>query len=191
MEQTGRKLATANKAPAAGRVPRKIIAFHLVAARGERKLIEEFVHLEKLPVDSRDSNWNTALMKAAEKGNEGGVGKLLMLGADPNAANKDGLTALMRAAENGHSGSVRILLAYRANAYLKDGNGKKAADHARENGYPRTAGIIETHQNRLNQSARESIAKGKKGEAKYYICEGADPSALGEFGAQFLNLTSD
>jgi ankyrin repeat protein len=97
----------------------------------------------------------------------------------------------MLAAANGHRNSVRMMLGYRAKAYLQDKNGKKSADYARENGHPETARMLEMHQHILNRAAGAAVNAGKKGEAKYYLCEGADPAALEKTGAQFLNITSD
>ncbi len=160
------------------RVPRKILAFQQMAAKGERRLIEWFVEKEGVNVDSRDRNGNTALIWAASNGEDGGVGKLLMLNADSNAVNNFGQTALMVAAANGHLGAVRILLEYLAKAYLKDTKGKTAFDYARENGHFKVARIIEGSLEVLNEAAKDAKVKGSEGEVRYYISKGADPTAL-------------
>jgi ankyrin repeat protein len=161
------------------RIPRKIIAFQHVAALGERNLIGWFVNKEKVKVDSRDRNGNTALICAAANGKDGGVGKLLEFGSDSNAKNKFGQTALMLAAGNGHLGTVRILLEYRAKAYLKDNEGRRAYEYARINGHYKIARLIEQNQESLNKGARDAIRRGSSGELDYYVCKGADPASLG------------
>gem|GEM_PF-2951357 len=160
------------------RIPRKILAFQQMAAKGERRLVEWFVNKEGVNVDSRDGNGNTALVWAASNGEDGGVGRLLMLNADSNAVNKIGQTALMFAAANGHLGTVRILLEYRAKAYLKDNKGKAAFDYARENGHWQVARSIKSSLNMLNREAKKAKVKGSEGEVRYYISKGADPTAL-------------
>jgi len=161
------------------RVPRKILAFQQVAARGERKLIEWFVREEGVKVDSRDRNLNTALMFAAANGEDLAIVNLMHFGADINAKNRLGQTPLMFAAANGHMGTVRMLLEHRAKGHLKDNEGKRASNHARENGHYEVGRIIEQHQESLNESARDAVRRGSAGELDYYLCKGADPASLG------------
>ena len=71
-----------------------------------------------LPAFGNDS----ALIRAAEKGNLGEVRALLAKGANVNARDKDGITALMMAASGGHLDVVRVLLAQGADVNAKVNN---------------------------------------------------------------------
>ncbi|MCP4647722.1 MAG: ankyrin repeat domain-containing protein [bacterium] len=161
------------------RIPRKVLAFQQVAAKGERRLIEWFITHELVKVDSKDSNMNTALMMAAANGKCGVVGKLLESGADSNAANRFGHTALMMAAGNGHLGTVRILIEYNSKAHLKDREGKTAYVHAWKKGHYTVGRFIMQNQESLNKAAIDALKRGSAGELDYYICKGADPASLG------------
>ena len=161
------------------RVPRKILAFQQVAARGERRLIDWFVKKEGVKVDSRDRNRNTALMLAAANGEDGTIVKLLHLGADIDAKNRFGQTPLMMAAGNGQVGTVRMLFGHRAKGYLKDNEGKTAYEHAWKNGHYKVGSLIEMSQESLNKGAIDALRRGSAGEFDYYICLGADPASLG------------
>ena len=162
----------------AGRVPRKIIAFHAAALHGEVKCIEGLMNIEGVHPDAKDAMGNTALMRAAINGKEVAVGHLLERGASANLANNNGITALMLAAAEGQEGTVRILLGHRAKAYLKDNKGKTAMDHARENGHFALASLIQRSLDSLNEALSKARAEGKPGEDAYYICHGADPSSF-------------
>lgn len=162
----------------AGRVPRKVLAFHVAAAQGEVKCIEGLMGAEQVRPDAKDRVGNTALMHAAMNGKEFAVGHLLEKGASANLANKEGITALMFAAANGHEGTVRILLGHRAKAYLKDSKGKAAMDYARENGHPKIASLIQKSLETLNKALSKARKEGKAGEEAYYLCHGADPSSI-------------
>jgi len=161
------------------RIPRKVLAFQQMAAKGERKLIEWFVKKEKVGVDSRDRNMNTALMLAAANGKDEVIARLLHLGADINAKNRFGQTPLMMAAGNGQMGTVRMLFGHRAKGYLKDDKGKTASKYARENGHYKVGRLVEDSQESLNESAIDALKRGSSGEFDYYLCLGADPASLG------------
>ena len=161
----------------AERMPRKTLAFHAVAARGEIKCIDWLIDVENTHPDAKDRMGNTALMLAARSGKEVAVGRILGKGAHVDQANADGVTALMLAAANGHEGAVRILLGHRAKAYLKDKKGKDAVMHAEENGHAGIASLIRNELGALNKALSRARGEERPGEEAYYICHGADPSS--------------
>jgi len=61
-------------------------------------------------VDSKDSQWRTALIWASEYGHVAAVRVLLEAGAAVNYKDNFGSTALSFASENGHEGAVRALI---------------------------------------------------------------------------------
>lgn len=85
---------------------------------------------EGYAVDVRDYRGNTALIKAAVKGQPRSVMLLAMHGANLNAKNYDGLTALMAAAGAGHYNIVDFLLESGANPRLRTRDGRTALDFA-------------------------------------------------------------
>jgi len=83
----------------------------------------------------KDSNKNsTALIAAAFRGDADKVRKLLELGIDVNAKNKDGTTALMWAALKGNKYIVKALLKKRARINEKNKDGSTALMWAVDNG---------------------------------------------------------
>lgn len=99
-------------------------------------------------VDALDRFGQTALMRAAVRGDAAEVRQLISRGADLNHTAKYRLSALMLAAINGREEIVRMLVAAGADASLK-GNGapgfagKTAADLARSRGDLETAALID------------------------------------------------
>ena len=69
---------------------------------------------------TRDPNSDTALLRAAEAGSALGVRHQIAKGANPDAADRDGVTALHYAAGTGESEPVRALLEAKADPNVRD-----------------------------------------------------------------------
>ncbi|KAI9668010.1 MAG: hypothetical protein M1821_000830 [Bathelium mastoideum] len=108
----------------------------LFEAVGEGR--EEFVHLlvdYGAPVDSKDSDGRTPLLRAAMEGHKAIV--RLLLGTnrvDVNAKDNDGRTPLLWAAKKGHEAVVGLLLrANKVDVDVKDNDGLTPVIWAAEN----------------------------------------------------------
>ena len=80
---------------------------------------------------------NEDFIKAAKRGDLSEVKRLLTMGSDVNATDKDGTTALMLAAEASEENCraiVEVLLAHGANVNAKDKNGQTALSLASKAG---------------------------------------------------------
>ncbi len=77
-------------------------------------------------VNSKDTDGQTPLIRAAMFGNEYAAKALLNHGADINAADLDGWTALMEAADSGHADVVSLLVNSGAKLGAKGFDGKTA-----------------------------------------------------------------
>jgi len=80
-----------------------------------------------------DSDGDTPLHIASQRGNAHIMKMLLAAGANPNAQNKLGGTPLMWAAVFGHEEAARLLIEKGAKPALKDNQGMTASDWAAKN----------------------------------------------------------
>lgn len=77
-------------------------------------------------INTGDEDAETALMKAADKGNLYAVKTLIAAGANVNQSDEDAETALMKAADEGHTEVVKALLSAGADINATDEDGETA-----------------------------------------------------------------
>lgn len=87
----------------------------------------------------------SAVMLAAEKGQNDTVEALINAGADVNFANDEGETALMRAVRYGETQIIQKLLAAHADPFARNAMNQTALDIARDHGHVAVARILESH----------------------------------------------
>lgn len=85
-----------------------------------KKILGLVAMKNNINIEVRDKHGNTALMRAAGKGNNYAVAKLLKFGADINAVNNQGYTALGRAQKEKHKATYALLQSYGATVEKKD-----------------------------------------------------------------------
>ena len=95
-----------------------------------------------LNINAVDDDRETALMRAADKGNLSAVRNLIAAGADVNRQDEDGETALMIAADDGYTEIVQALIAAGANVNLRNDDGETALDIATEERHRHTAEVL-------------------------------------------------
>ena len=106
-------------------------AIHLCLCKGEAELLSELSASSVGGIDGRIVETGvSALMMAAEGGEEAAVETLLEMKADPSAADHDGHTALMRAAFMGHAKIVGLLVKAGCAVDAVDAEGNSALHHA-------------------------------------------------------------
>lgn len=88
-------------------------------------------------VDGQDPHGVTALMVAAEYGQDPVVRQLLNAGSGVNQADVSGATALLRACIAGHASTAKLLLAHGADPARKDSAGRSQLTRFRESIGPR------------------------------------------------------
>jgi ankyrin repeat protein len=110
---------------------------HDAAAAGDLAKVKALLKDNPELVSSRDSNGNTALHLAAEKGRQGVAELLLIYTAEVNARNQFGWTPLHLAARNGHKDVAKLLLANKADLNAKDNTsaGYAPLHYAAEHGH--------------------------------------------------------
>jgi ankyrin repeat protein len=127
------------------RVPRQTTGVHLAAYFG----LDEAVKLllaDRVDPDSKNTEGQTPLLWAAEKGHDAVVRLLLEHKADINAkTNNNRWTALYVAAKNGHERVVQLLLDYKADAEAKNSHGETALHRAAMNGYEAVVQLLLDH----------------------------------------------
>lgn len=82
---------------------------HLLAAKGNEKLLTELFKTRNLEVSTVDQQGDSPLHKAAQNGHLSVVKQLVLCKADVNHQNKKGFTALHEAAEKGSVNIVRYI----------------------------------------------------------------------------------
>lgn len=110
------------------------------AKGGEARLMQ--IISGGISIDTPDSDGETALMKAADKGMPGAVSLLIKHGADVNRRDEDGETALMFAADEGHTSVVEILIKAGADINAVNKDGESALMMAEDEGHDDTAATL-------------------------------------------------
>lgn len=95
-----------------------------------------------LNINAVDDDRETALMRAADKGDLRAVRNLIAAGADVNRQDEDGETALMIAADDGYTEIVQALIDAGADTNLRNEDGETALDIAIEERHSRTAEVL-------------------------------------------------
>jgi hypothetical protein len=115
----------------------------MAAYRGWRDFIVDLIR-RGVPLEAKSSkDGYTALMMAANGGQEEAVRMLVEAGAEVNAKDKHGNSPVMFAAQHGHDNIVRLLLDRGADRSVRGTHGKSAADLAREKGHESTVRLLE------------------------------------------------
>ena len=125
-------------------VPRQMTGVHLTAYFGLREMTIALFENGYDP-DIKDTEWQTPLWWAAEKGHEAVV-KLLLArdGVDPDSKDKGGRTPLWWAAEKGHEAVVKLLLARDGvDPDSKDTRGRTPLSWAAENGHEAVVKLLQ------------------------------------------------
>lgn len=130
----------------------------MMAAECGRLRIMKLLLLKEARVDERDAWGGTALIKAAEHGNEECLRCLIEHECDINVVSYSG-TALMKAAKNGHNGCVRLLLQNNAEKNVRDVHGNAAGDLAFQNYHDDVADMLDSMWVRRNRK----LYKGGRG----------------------------
>jgi ankyrin repeat protein len=119
----------------------------LDAFRHQDTILSMFIGLEDIDVNWRDEQHRTLLSRAAGKGYNSIVKRLLNIGKeDINSKDEDGRTPLSWAAGNGQEAVVKLLLGTgKADAYLKDKSGRTTLSWAAGNGHTAVAELLLGH----------------------------------------------
>ena len=112
----------------------RITGVHLAVSFELEKLITLVLKNTQSP-DARDSDGQTPLFYASQRGQETVVKALLEKSADPNLQDAKCRTALHYAVERGHEAVVKLLLENSADPNLKDAKGQTALLYAVERGH--------------------------------------------------------
>ncbi|MBR4984716.1 MAG: ankyrin repeat domain-containing protein [Proteobacteria bacterium] len=94
-------------------------------------------------VNAKDKNGKTALMYAADSGNDETIKALLQAGAEVNAKDKNGKTALMYAASTGNEDAIEALVKAGADLSASDNKGKTVKACAAESRNEDAAKLLE------------------------------------------------
>ena len=105
--------------------------------------------LHQANVDDKDSNGDSALHRAADKGNKSIATQMLQANAQPNALSNGGWTALHWAAFNGREAVVDLLLEANADPKIVDKYGYTAANRAEIRGHAALAKRLRDAEARL------------------------------------------
>jgi ankyrin repeat protein len=115
----------------------------LAAEKGNVIAIKALLNAHPSLVNARDRKYGgTALHRAAGIGEKRAVEVLLAFGADPNAADRDGLTSLHCAAAFNRSSIVSMLIDRGAHTYASDGNGQTPLHLAVARGHKKTIKVL-------------------------------------------------
>jgi ankyrin repeat protein len=105
----------------------------LAAGKGDKAQVKALLAKNPALVKARNGTVGyTALMCAAQAGQDEMISLLLARGADINEKSFDGLTALILAAQYNHRETAEQLLKNKAQIHAKDKNGKTAFRYATE-----------------------------------------------------------
>jgi ankyrin repeat protein len=124
--------------------PENVTGLHAASIFGLRILVAKLLLEKGADVNSRDSNGQTPLSLAAEKGHEAVVALLHKQGADVDSKDKNGQTPLSWATESGHEAAAKRLLEQGAEVNSKDKNGQTPLSWAAENGHEAVMTLLQS-----------------------------------------------
>lgn len=105
-------------------------------------VIEELLKAPRIQVDSKDRDGNTALILAAQRGQEDAAAVLIRAKAKLDIDNRDGMTALSLAAQNGNLHIVEMLVKAGADVTLQDRTGRTPLEWAQDNNRQRVVDFL-------------------------------------------------
>ncbi|KAF5026432.1 hypothetical protein F66182_1497 [Fusarium sp. NRRL 66182] len=175
---------------------------HLAVMAQSKPLIRFFAK-QHVPIDAKlESTGSTPLIQAATKGNPEIVSLLIRLGADVNAADKDGWTALHRAAEHGQKQIVEILLENAADPEAETAEGMRPHHVSNDQGRGSITEILnksipDTPAARQESDARSvaalfrAVESGHLARVVQLLEEGVDVDLLDMDGRSPLSLAAE
>ncbi len=114
------------------------------AVHGHRDIL--FALLEAgATVNGKDKHGSTALIRAAQVGDEACARVLLAAGAEVNMLGESGTTALIAACARGYAGIAEMLLQHRASVNLRGEGGTTALLHASDKGHSACVDLLLRH----------------------------------------------
>ena len=162
-------------------------------AAEKRRKEEQSAAKKKAEQDEKDSN----LRSWVRKGNIAKIRDLLAAGANPNAANDNGVTALMLAALRGYLEIAKVLIDAGANPNAANDNGVPALIYAVEQGHPEIVKMLLAVG--ANPNAKKSsswttlmgaVWHGHLEITKILLDAGANPNATRDNGTTALGVAA-
>ena len=174
-------------------------AISAAAAEGNSSAIRLLVRTGKADVNIADLSGRTPIFYAVEQNQEDALRTLLLLGADPNAQDNQGVTALMRASAKGRQNCVDVLLRQKnIKVNTKDFQDRTALTYsvyADELGPARAlvkAGADINGRDKSGNTALMSAVKAKNDRmALFFIQQGADLTPANNSGENVFSLTEE
>lgn len=105
-------------------------------------VIEELVKAPRIVIDAKDHDGNTALILAAQRGQDDAVAVLIRAKAKVDIDNRDGMTALSLAAQNGNLRIVEMLVKAGADMKIQDRTGRTPLEWAQDNNRQRIVDFL-------------------------------------------------
>ena len=174
-------------------------AISAAAAEGNSSAIRLLVRTGKADVNIADLSGRTPIFYAVEQNQEDALRTLLLLGADPNAQDNQGVTALMRASAKGRQNCVDVLLRQKnIKVNTKDFQDRTALTYsvyADELGPAQAlvkAGADINGRDKSGNTALMSAVKAKSDRmALFFIQQGADLTPANNSGENVFSLTEE
>ena len=174
-------------------------AISAAAAEGNSSAIRLLVRTGKADVNIADLSGRTPIFYAVEQNQEDALRTLLLLGADPNAQDNQGVTALMRASAKGRQNCVDVLLRQKnIKVNTKDFQDRTALTYsvyADELGPAQAlvkAGADINGRDKSGNTALMSAVKAKNDRmALFFIQQGADLTPANNSGENVFSLTEE
>jgi ankyrin repeat protein len=150
------------------------------------EIVQKILQTDKAAINEQDSQGRTALIWAANMGNDAIVAELIKNNADLNHQDKDGLTALAVAADEGHVTTVKILLDAGASPTLADYKIKwTPLQRAQKNGHTEMAKLLEPVAKEFDKRGEQLIYAALDGDIKQVqslLVQGASVNIRESFG---------
>lgn len=173
--------------------PVLVFARHEKSGRAILRLLLDW----KVPIDSKNSLGNTALMRSLDSPeDEQGTALLLEFGADPNRRSEGGVTPLMSAARHSNAKQVTVLLKGGAEVNAQDDRGNTPLMHAFDSTYTASvkplieAGANVNLPNKAGHTPLMLALGSGDGLDRLLLERGADPTVVTKNGTTLLMLAA-